>query len=206
MQQLCLTNVPTTNIPAHLPVIFIPHWLAPAAADALYQSAQQLPWHTESITIAGKSRTLKRRTLWMAKPFITYCYSGITHTPIAWQEEWLILCNRLVEEYRIPFNSVLGNYYPNGQAAMGYHQDNEPELGEKPTIASLSLGAMRRFRFRHLHTGEKVTIDLTHGSLLVMHGDCQRNWQHSLPVSVTDDLRINFTFRHVNARMNSLHS
>ncbi|MGB5120416.1 MAG: alpha-ketoglutarate-dependent dioxygenase AlkB, partial [Vibrio fluvialis] len=94
------------------------------------------------------------------------------------------------------FNSVLANLYRDGQDSMGWHQDNEPELGQQPVIASLSLGETRRFVLRHLHSKEKLELPLSHGSLLIMAGNTQHFWQHCVPKTVrTLEPRINLTFR-----------
>ena len=104
------------------------------------------------------------------------------------------------------FNSVLVNLYRDGDDSMGWHADDEPELGPRPVIASLSLGATRRFRMQPRRGGRDVrralshAIDLTHGSLLVMAGDTQRDWRHAVPrTRSTVGPRINLTFRYVTA-------
>jgi alkylated DNA repair dioxygenase AlkB len=99
-----------------------------------------------------------------------------------------------------PFNSVLLNLYRDGADSMGWHSDDEPELGERPVIASLSLGATRRFRLRHRRRKElePVAIDLENGSLLIMEGDTQRFWKHQVPKTRrAAEPRVNLTFRNI---------
>jgi alkylated DNA repair dioxygenase AlkB len=101
-----------------------------------------------------------------------------------------------------PFNSVLLNLYRNGVDSMGWHSDDERELGERPVIASVSLGATRRFRLRHKKRTdvEPVVVDLEHGSLLIMRGETQRFWKHQLPKTrKVSESRLNLTFRSVRA-------
>ena len=96
------------------------------------------------------------------------------------------------------FNSVLINLYRNGQDSMGWHSDNETVLGKEPVIASLSLGGTRRFQLKHRRSGELVSLDLPHGSCLIMQGRCQADWRHQVPKTRKQVApRINLTFRTV---------
>jgi alkylated DNA repair dioxygenase AlkB len=110
------------------------------------------------------------------------------------------LLNRLSQENNTRFNTALGNLYRNGKDSVGWHSDDEPDLGVNPTIASLSLGATRRFLIRNKNdrklSGE---FNLSHGSLLVMSGAMQVEWEHCIPKAATcDEARINLTFRAIN--------
>ena len=108
---------------------------------------------------------------------------------------------RIEQVTKARFNSVLLNYYRDGRDSMGYHADDEPELGENPVIASISLGAARRFVLKHNQTGEKHEIVLEHGSLLVMGGSCQHFWKHAIPKTAKPVRpRINLTFRHIHSK------
>ncbi|HCI01866.1 MAG TPA: alpha-ketoglutarate-dependent dioxygenase AlkB, partial [Oceanospirillaceae bacterium] len=99
------------------------------------------------------------------------------------------------------FNACLANFYHDGNDAMGYHCDNEKDLQPEAAIASLSLGAPRRFCFKHRGTKAKVELTLAHGSLLVMQGDTQKHWLHALPVAKkVDQSRVNLTFRSMQTR------
>ena len=119
--------------------------------------------------------------------------------PHPWLPELLPLRERLQRELGQPFNSVLANRYRDGRDAMGWHSDDEPELGPRPVIASLSLGGTRRFVFRHRHDpAKKFALELPHGSLLVMAGDTQANWRHALPRTTRAvPPRLNLTFRRI---------
>lgn len=180
-----------------LPARLYRQWLSADTADKLWQSALALPWQPERIKCQGVWRTLTRKVVWLGDELATYRYTGRVHTPVPWTSALQALRVRLTAELSVPFNSVLGNYYADGQQSMGYHHDNEPELGEQPCIASISLGAERPFRFRHITTGKTISLILPHGSLLVMHDTCQRDWQHALPPVKNVTARVNFTFRNV---------
>src|SRR5262249_4942967 len=137
-----------------------------------------------------------RLTAWYADPGIRYTYSGVTHQPLAWPDFVLPVKAKIEQGASQPFNSLLLNYYRSGKDSIGFHADDEPELGTNPLIASLALGATRSFILKHNQTREKVTIDLTHGSLLIMAGTCQHFWKHGIPKTETEvGERINLTFR-----------
>jgi alkylated DNA repair dioxygenase AlkB len=115
-----------------------------------------------------------------------------------WTEELLVIKNKIERATGQTLNSVLLNYYRNGQDSNGWHSDDEKELGHNPIIASLSLGAARDFHLRHRRCKQlKQSIKLEHGSLLMMKGSTQRCWQHQIPKRAKADGRINFTFRTV---------
>jgi alkylated DNA repair dioxygenase AlkB len=140
-----------------------------------------------------------RLSCWIGDPDARYRYSGQTFEPHPWPQVLLPLRVRLRKELGIDFNSVLANLYRDGRDAMGWHSDDEPELGAEPVIASVSLGAARRFvlRRRDDHTVRNAFL-LEPGSLLVMRGSSQRDWQHALPRTAKPvGPRINLTFRHV---------
>lgn len=188
MQQLSLTcSDGAETIHPNLPAVLYRQWLPLSQADRLWQSALSLPWEYEQIKCRGGWRTLKRKVVWVADPGITYRYTGRVHQPIGWTTPLQGVRERLAARLSLAVNSVLGNFYADGHQMMGYHQDNEPELGQKPCIASLSLGAKRRFHFRQRATGQTLTL-----SLLV-----SRNRQHGLPSEKGTAARINFTFRYI---------
>lgn len=126
-----------------------------------------------------------------------YTYSGKTRQPHAWMPILDALRQRIEIACQARFNSVLLNLYRNGQDSMGLHSDDEPELGPEPLIASLSLGAERRFVLRHKTlTDQRHTLTLAHGSLLLMAGRTQHAWKHGLPKAKSvAEPRINLTFR-----------
>ena len=166
--------------------------------DGIYRNAK---WYQQSIKIFGKSVTSPRLCAWYGDKKALYRYSGTTNIPLPWIDE-LMEIRGFIEAYtRQSFNSVLLNLYRDGNDSMGRHSDDEPELGITPTIASVSLGATRRF-ILHPNSGNKqpsIKVNLNHGSLLVMYGMSQRNWKHSLPKTrrVTGP-RINLTYRWVH--------
>lgn len=140
-----------------------------------------------------------RLSCWIGDAGASYRYSGQSFEPHPWPDALLPLRGRLRQELGIDFNSVLANLYRDGRDAMGWHSDDEPELGPEPVIASVSLGAARRFvlRRRDDHTVRKE-FRLEPGSLLVMRGNSQRDWQHALPRTAKPvGPRINLTFRRI---------
>jgi alkylated DNA repair dioxygenase AlkB len=176
------------------------HCLAPEDAQALQQQlTETLPWSIHRIRLFGRWVDSPRLSCWIGDPQAVYRYSGQTFAPHPWTQALAALRDRLREELGVPFNSVLANLYRDGRDAMGWHSDDEPELGAEPVIASLSLGAARRFVLRRRDDhAVKQTLVLEPGSLLVMRGACQRDWQHALPRTARPvGPRINLTFRHL---------
>lgn len=141
-----------------------------------------------------------RRCAWYGDPGARYAYSGLPLEPLPWTQALAGLRKALESHLGAPFNSVLANWYRDGHDRMGWHADDEASLGPEPLIASLSLGAPRRFALRHRTRRDLPTaaITLEHGSLLVMAGPTQRCWKHALPAMArVTDPRINLTFRYV---------
>lgn len=174
------------------------------AADYLSKLLKITDWQTETIRIAGVERLVPRLTAWYGEPGASYSYSGVLHHPTAWNQELLALKEQIEQCCGESFNSALLNLYRNGKDSVAWHSDDEPELGQQPIIASLSLGAPRSFRLKHKkdsHLRHKLT--LTSGSLLVMRGDTQQCWSHQVPKepAVTEP-RINITFRNIFTNSN----
>lgn len=165
------------------------------AFDAVRQTTR---WRQDKITIYGKEHDVPRLQQWFGDAGMTYIYSGIEMRPEPWTPLLLDIKAKVEKECDCSFNSVLVNLYNDGNDCIGYHADDEPTLGERPTIASVSLGAARDFLMRPTmpEAASLVSILLGHGDLLVMAGDTQKNWIHSLPRRrrVTE-ARINLTFR-----------
>ena len=177
-------------------VLFSPHWLEETEASNLFEYLLQQNWKNERITLFGKSICVPRKVFWMGDSDASYTYSNTTHQPSPWDSRLLKIKNRLKSDYNLHFNSVLGNLYRDGKDYMGWHQDNEPELGSQPIIFSLSLGEERRFCLKHIATNKKYEINLTPGSALIMRGNTQQYYKHSLPKSLrVHKPRINLTFR-----------
>ncbi|HKQ71369.1 MAG TPA: alpha-ketoglutarate-dependent dioxygenase AlkB [Polyangiaceae bacterium] len=159
----------------------------------------ELPLRQETIVLFGREVVTPRLTSWHGDPGCSYRYSGRAFEPSAWTRELADLRDRLNEGEGCDFNSVLANYYRDGQDAMGEHADDEPELGpsrDDVRIASVSLGAPRRFVLRHKKTREVIAFDLGAGSLLVMGGTTQRYYRHHVPRSKKPlGARLNLTYR-----------
>lgn len=174
-------------------------WLAPAAADALFGALRDgLPWSQHHVILFGRRLPSPRLSAWIGDAGARYRYSGVLHEPLAWTPELAGVRERLRGELGAGFNSVLANRYRGGADCMGWHADDEPELGPQPLIASLSLGATRRFRLKPRGGDDGLGIDLGHGSLLLMAGETQSRYLHALPrtrASVGE--RINLTFRQI---------
>lgn len=151
----------------------------------------------ESI-IFGKHYVMNRLTGWVGDDSFFYGYSQIKRQADPWTKSLLRLRYLVEKSTGQRYNSCLLNYYPTGEDGMGWHADNEKELGINPVIASLSLGAERKFSLKHIETKEKVDLQLVNGSLLVMSGVIQHHWKHSLPKTKKVNIpRMNLTFRNI---------
>lgn len=195
-------NRPTANgIPLALPgaeVRLLPGWLDANSADALLGVLLDgLPWEVHRIRLFGRQVDSPRLSCWIGDADAVYRYSGTRFEPHPWPAALAELRERLQAETGARFNSVLANRYRDGRDAMGWHSDDEPELGPQPLIASISLGAERRFLLKHRReAGYRAGLPLPHGSLLLMAGDTQRNYRHALPRTAKPvGERINLTFR-----------
>ena len=159
-----------------------------------------IKWKREKIRMWGKEIVTKKRIAWYADEGKSYTYSGSTFYPVQWNEVLLEIKKRVEQHIRFQFNSVLLNEYKSGEVGMGWHSDDEKELGIDPIIASLSFGANRDFIFKHKtdKSFEKIKIHLKSGSLLIMSGSTQHFWKHSLPKRLkVRDPRVNLTFRKI---------
>jgi alkylated DNA repair dioxygenase AlkB len=145
----------------------------------------------------GKLLNTPRLTAWYGDNSKTYAFSGKKYEPYAWTKELLSIKARVDAACGIKFNSVLLNLYRNGNDSVAWHADDEPELGINPLIASVSFGQLRRFDVRHKQDHKlKYSIELENGSMLIMKGDLQHNWEHQIPKSTKAiKERINLTFR-----------
>lgn len=180
-------------------VYWSPNWLASNQADAFFTSLrEQAAWQQLPISMFGRTVMQPRLLAWYGDH--AYTYSGLTLSPRPWTPELLDLKARVEAATHARFNTVLLNLYRDGSDYMGWHRDDELELGKQPTIASVSLGASRRFLFRHPKRQLKREFLLDHGSLLVMAGETQTHWQHSVPKTQKPlGERINLTFRWLNS-------
>lgn len=173
-----------------------------AEADELRaQLRQRIEWQQEEIVIFGARRPVPRLVAWHGDPSAHYTYSGTAHLPRPWTLELQRVHERVERLAGARFNAALLNLYRDGRDGMGWHSDDEPELGPAPVIASVSLGATRRFCLRHRRRKDlKLDLSLAHGSLLLMAGSTQRHWVHAVPKTARSvGERINLTFRLVQS-------
>lgn len=177
-------------------------WLAGGEALELRSALlRELCWEQRQIVLFGKPILQPRLIAWAGE--LPYRYSGQTLEPRPWpaalRPQLQALCARVAAEAGAAFNHVLVNRYRDGQDSMGYHADAEPELGPDPQVATLSLGATRRFQLRpqRARRGERaLTLPLADASLLIMGGSCQRHYRHAVArESGAAGERISLTFR-----------
>jgi alkylated DNA repair dioxygenase AlkB len=160
-----------------------------------------LKWESERLMMFGRLVTTRRKVAWVGDPQCNYTYSGIQKIPQAWTSELILVKDQLEKISKAKFNSCLLNLYHDGDDGMGWHSDDEKELDPSSPIASLSLGAKRKFAFRHKKDRETIALFLESGSALIMHAPTQEYWQHALLKTKTvSDIRINLTFRKINTR------
>lgn len=169
-------------------------------SDAWFEElCRGIDWRTEEVRIFGRPHTVPRLVAWHGDPNASYSYSGTMHDPQPWTPLLTQIRRRVELVTAHAYNSVLLNRYRNGSDGMGWHADDEPELGREPAIASLSLGATRRFRLRHRRRrGVGLDLELGHGDLLLMAGVTQHAYLHAVPK--TKRLvgeRLNLTWRRV---------
>lgn len=155
-----------------------------------------IDWKQEKMNMYGKELLFPRLTSWYGDNDKLYSFSGITLRPKQWTTDLLEIKRKVETKVEASFNSVLLNRYRNGNDSISWHSDAEKELGKNPIIASVNFGATREFQLRHIHTKEKLSIELSHGSLFIMLGELQHFWQHQIPKTKKPvSERINLTFR-----------
>lgn len=192
------TSNPIENIlPFDGHASYLPDFLTAAEAAATYQALlHSIEWKHDKAFIFGRHIITNRKVAWYGDGNFDYAYSKITRTALPWTAELQSVRTRIEATCCFSFNSCLLNLYHNGTEGMAWHSDDEKCMGDKPFIASLSLGAARRFSFKHKRSGDKVDILLEPGSLLIMKENTQTNWLHCLPKSArVHNPRINLTFR-----------
>ncbi|MBC2608095.1 alpha-ketoglutarate-dependent dioxygenase AlkB family protein [Pelagicoccus albus] len=189
----------------------LPISILPADGEALYHGCifsndvsekwlsyllNEIPWKRDVVVMYGKTIETSRKVAWFGDRAFDYRYSGRVRTALVWTDRLREL-KRIVEENTgESFNSCLLNLYADGDQGMSWHSDDEKELEESSAIASLSFGAERRFDFRRKSDKLKVSVQLGHGSLLVMKGETQKYWQHQIPkTKKVHSARVNLTFR-----------
>ena len=169
------------------------------AQETMTSLLSEVKWEQPVVRMGGYKFQSPRLSAWFGDPTAIYTYSGSKYLPQPWNQTLLNLRSILDTELGLAFNSVLLNYYRDGNDSMGWHQDNERELGPSPAIVSLSLGESRRFLMKHIkNKDDRWRRVLTNGSALVMLGETQRWWKHCLPkTKVHQKKRINLTFRQI---------
>ena len=196
-----MANFETNLLPFDGELYLIKQFYRSSASSFLFEQLKaNLAWQEETIFIYGRWLKVPRLVCWYGNSDACYRYSGVNHQPLPWTKELLAIKENVEQQCHSAFNSVLANLYRDGSDAMGYHADNEKQLGANPVIASLSLGDQRLFALRHKKSKQKIDIILAHGDLLVMAGAMQHHWLHSLPkTKKLKTTRINLTFRNIKA-------
>lgn len=158
----------------------------------------KLPWESMIIKMFGKDTKIPRLQCWIGDEGCEYRYSGKQLNRQIWSQDLIMIRKKIYEELKIDFNSVLANYYKDGKDSMGWHSDDEKELGPDPTIASISFGSERDLVFRNKISKETLAIPQTNGCLILIDGETQRIWQHSIKkTQKVIGPRINLTFRNI---------
>jgi alkylated DNA repair dioxygenase AlkB len=157
---------------------------------------EKIPWKNDEAIIFGKHYITKRKVAWFGDKTYSYKYSGVTKQAHIWTPELLQLKQKVEEHSATTYNSCLLNLYHDGGEGMGWHSDAEKTLLDNGTIASVTLGAERKFSFKHKESKQRIDVLLENGSLLLMKGTTQKNWLHRLPpTKKVFSPRINLTFR-----------
>jgi alkylated DNA repair dioxygenase AlkB len=182
-------------------VVLHRRWLSSMQTHGLLEGLRAAHWWEQrKFRFGGRDVLQPRLTAWWGDTGASYVYSGIVRDPQPWPDWMRDLRERIEDAIGARFNSCLGNLYRDGHDSVALHADDEPELGPEPTIASLSLGASRRFQLRH-PTAAPIDLTLDDGDLLVMSGPMQREWKHGVPkMARVHGPRVNLTFRWVEAR------
>lgn len=177
---------------------FYPGFFTKEESDQYFNDlSRQVAWKQEPIQVFGKTILQPRFTAFYGDEEASYRYSGITAEAIPWIDVLSQLKENIATKFDAQFNTCMLNHYRDGADSMGWHRDNEKSLGKYPFIASVSFGASRIFQFRHyLDKLPIISVELSHGSLLIMKAETQHLWEHRLPKTIQPvGPRINLTFR-----------
>ena len=167
------------------------------AVDVFNELLATMPWEQDEVVLFGQRRVLSRKVAWVGDENFCYSYSGTSKTASRWTKPLLCIKERVERRCSHAFNSCLLNLYHDGAEGMGWHSDDEKTLGRNPVISSLSLGSERVFKLKHKQSQEVVSMVLENGSLLVMKGETQHHWVHTVPKTKKFSTpRINLTFRY----------
>jgi alkylated DNA repair dioxygenase AlkB len=177
--------------------IYAPSFFNVSKADYYFEKLKsEIDWKQEEMIMYGKRLKFPRLTAWYGDNDKPYSFSGITLNPKPWTNDLIDIKRKIETKCNVIFNSVLLNLYRNGKDSISWHTDAEKELGTNPVIASVNFGEARTFQLRHQITKQKIEIELSHGSLLIMQGELQHYWQHQVPKTSKEiGQRINLTFR-----------
>ncbi|MES2603293.1 MAG: alpha-ketoglutarate-dependent dioxygenase AlkB [Pseudomonadota bacterium] len=182
---------------------YFPAFYPPEQSLACFQRLlKETLWQQDTLNFGGRAVAVPRLQAWYGDAETHYGYSGLRLTPHPWTPLLTTLREDLQQRLSLPFNSVLLNYYRDGQDSVAWHSDDERKLGPDPQIASLSFGTSRRFELKHKQRRDlkKMTIDLDDGSLLVMGSGVQQHWSHQVPKEpAVTGARLNLTFRFIHA-------
>ncbi|WP_020682079.1 alpha-ketoglutarate-dependent dioxygenase AlkB family protein [Marinobacterium rhizophilum] len=176
-------------------------FIAPSDSARLLRTlSEEIHWRQDRIRLFGREHAIPRLQQFQGEAGLHYRYSGLQLDAAPWHPLVEQLRQKIAQVVPWTFNCVLLNLYRDGSDSMGWHSDDEPELGLNPVIASLSLGQPRRFLLRHRQLPQQPKIELTldDGSLLLMRGSTQHHWQHALPRTRRACApRLNLTFRYI---------
>jgi len=191
------TNQESNLLPRDGTVNYFGKILTATQSDYYYDVLlNNILWKNDEAVIFGKHILTKRKVAWYGDSEYEYTYSNTTKKALLWTKELLELKKIIEVKTGETFNSCLLNLYHSGDEGMAWHSDGEKDLKKNGAIASVSLGAERKFSFKHKQTKETVSLILEHGSLLVMKDTTQQYWLHRLPpTKLVNRPRINLTFR-----------
>lgn len=181
-------------------LFYFSNFFSSISANAYYNNLMsEIAWENDTVHLFGKKYITKRKTAWYGDTGLAYTYSGNTRKAFNWQHDLLKIKEKIEKDLKETFNACLLNLYHDGSEGMSWHSDNEKELGHKPSIASVSFGAPRKFSFKHKIDKDRHSVMLENGSLLLMKGAMQDYWLHCIPkTSKVVSPRINLTFRKIN--------
>ena len=191
------TGLEGNLLPRDGTALYFTHVMSEASAEVyMVQLKTNLEWRHDELTIMGRKIKTRRQVAWYGEGELEYSYSGTSKKALPWTSELVELKDISERVTGARYNTCLLNLYHDGTETMGWHADNEPEIEENSSIASISLGQPRPFLLKHRRSKEQVSIVLENGSLLEMKDEIQKFWVHSLPRSPkSTGLRINLTFR-----------
>ncbi|MES1221736.1 MAG: alpha-ketoglutarate-dependent dioxygenase AlkB [Bacteroidota bacterium] len=198
MQPSLFRQEPVDILPYNGEAILYSHFFSAEEINEYFNNLlNEIEWKQEPIKIFGKEVMQPRLTAWHGDSDKPYTYSGITMQPHAWTKSLEAIRKKIEPIAGIVFTSALLNLYRDGSDSMGWHRDNEKELGNQPIIGSVSFGATRTFQFRNYKTKKDLkSLELSNGSFLLMRGDTNHYWEHQVPKTkqVLKE-RVNITFR-----------